>query len=62
MKPPTRPTNSVVKIFAIPLVLAALSLFGLISALLGNGLYDILAWLTLAAPTVVILACVLRQR
>ncbi|UZK66381.1 hypothetical protein [Sphingomonas sp. M1-B02] len=36
--------------FAIPLLLAALSLFGLVSALLGNGLADLLSWITLTTP------------
>jgi hypothetical protein len=34
----------------MPLLLAALSLFGLIVALLGDGLWDHLGWLALTVP------------
>lgn len=34
-------------IFRWPLLLALLGLFGLLSALLGDGLYDLLSWLAL---------------
>lgn len=37
-------------IFAVPLLLALLSLGGLIVGLLGDGWEDILAWIGLAAP------------
>ncbi|KQW86522.1 hypothetical protein [Brevundimonas sp. Root1279] len=37
-------------IFAIPGVIAALSLFGLIAALLGDGVWDWMGWLGLLAP------------
>jgi len=36
--------------FAIPLILAAASIFGLVAALTGDGLRDALAWITLATP------------
>ena len=37
-------------IFRWPLLLGVLSLFGLISALVGDGVWDALSWLALAAP------------
>lgn len=36
--------------FAIPAILAALSLFGLVSALVGNGMADVLSWIALFIP------------
>ncbi|MQK16751.1 hypothetical protein EIZ80_24830 [Escherichia coli] len=41
-------------IFRWPLLLGALSLFGLISALVGDEVYDLLSWLTLGVPLVLI--------
>ena len=42
--------QSLKAIFAIPLVIAVLSTIGLVSALTGDGLGDIIAWATLAVP------------
>ena len=36
--------------FAIPAILAAISLIGLVSALVGNGLADALSWAALTIP------------
>ena len=36
------------------LLLALLGLFGLLSALLGDGLYDLLSWLALGTPLVLV--------
>lgn len=42
-----------------PLVLAAVTVFGLLAALLGDhGAWRILSWLSLAAPLAVIVRCV----
>ncbi|MDR5820245.1 MULTISPECIES: hypothetical protein [unclassified Caballeronia] len=54
--------NDARKIWTIPLLLAALTLFGLLSALLGTGVWHALAWLTLAVPVAVVLAVGLRRR
>lgn len=44
-----------VRVWRWPLVLAALSLFGLLSALLGQGgVWWVLSWLSLATPLAVI--------
>jgi hypothetical protein len=44
----------------MPLLIAAVSAIGLASALLGDGVWDVLSWLTLAAP--VVLAAVHLRR
>jgi len=41
-------------IFRWPLALALLSLFGLVSALVGDELYDLLSWLSLGIPLLLI--------
>jgi uncharacterized membrane protein len=41
-------------IWTIPIMLAILSLFGLISALIGDGFMDFLSWITLGIPLVVV--------
>jgi hypothetical protein len=38
------------QIFAAPAVIAALSAIGLISALVGDGIWDAVSWLTLGVP------------
>ena len=40
-------------IFLVPAILAALSCAGLVSALLGDGVWDGLSWLTLSVPIAV---------
>ncbi len=45
-----RPTHSAGTIYRIPLLIAAVSAIGLASALLGDGMWDVLSWLTLAVP------------
>jgi hypothetical protein len=42
------------KIWGAPLLLALLTLFGLLSALLGTGVWHFLSWFTLAVPLLVI--------
>ena len=41
---------SLVRIFAIPGLLALLTAAGLLSALLGDGAFDVASWICLAAP------------
>ncbi|MGF1612202.1 MAG: hypothetical protein ACFCUQ_22605 [Kiloniellales bacterium] len=48
------------RIFAWPLLLALLSAVGLLSALLGDGVWDLLSWVALGLPLVVMLWHVLR--
>jgi hypothetical protein len=42
------------RVFAIPIALGFLSAVGLVAALLGDGLWDGLSWLTLGIPVAVI--------
>jgi hypothetical protein len=41
-------------IFALPLLLAFVTAIGLISALLGDGIWNLLSWIALVTPVVVI--------
>jgi hypothetical protein len=50
------------QIWTIPLLLAALIVFGLLSALLGTGVWHGLAWIALAIPIVVVLSIALKRR
>lgn len=53
---------TVARLWKWPLVLAALTLFGLLAALLGqDAVWWIASWVTLAAPLAVIVLCVLRS-
>lgn len=48
--------------FAIPIVLAVLSLVGLVAGLIGDSLFDLVSWIALASPVVAIgWALVLRR-
>lgn len=40
--------------FGWPILMAALGMIGLISALVGDGVWDALSWVALAAPVLVI--------
>ena len=42
------------QVFAIPLALGVISTIGLLSALLGDDVWDALSWLTLGVPCLVI--------
>ena len=45
---------NLVAVFAVPAVVAALSLFGLIVALIGDGVWDVIGWLTLGLSVAVL--------
>ena len=49
------------RIFAAPAAIALLSIVGLVAALLGDGVYDILSWIGLLVPVLAI-AWALRFR
>lgn len=49
---------STLQIWGIPIVLGVVSAIGLLSALLGDGIWDALSWFALATPVAVILWCV----
>ena len=46
-------SRSLRRIWEVPLLLAVLTVAGLVSALVGDDLWDALSWVTLAAPLVV---------
>lgn len=47
--------------FALPALIAVLSLLGLFSALLGDGLPDLVAWAALGAPVAAVLWAMRRR-
>ena len=49
-------------IFAMPIALAALTLLGLVSALLGDGWRDVLSWAALGTPLAVLAWAWCRRR
>jgi hypothetical protein len=56
-----RPASLFLKVWLSPSILAALTMFGLFSALLGqHGIWHWLSWLTLSVPLLVILLCAVR--
>ncbi len=50
MMPPTTRHRTVLQIFAWPSIIAALNMIGLLSALLGDGIWDGVSWIVLAVP------------
>lgn len=48
------------QIWAAPIVLGIVSAIGLVSALLGDGIWDELSWLALTAPIAAVLWSVVR--
>jgi hypothetical protein len=53
--------RSITQIFLAPAAISVLIAFGLISALLGDGIWDQASWLALAVPLVVIAFYVFRR-
>ena len=53
---------SLTAIFAIPAVVAALSLIGLVGALLGDGVWDWIGWLGLGACVAVTVWALIARR
>jgi hypothetical protein len=49
-------------IFLIPAIIAAVSCGGLISALVGDDIWDVLSWLTLSVPVAVCVWYAFRRR
>jgi hypothetical protein len=47
-------TRNALRVFGVPAALAVGSAFGLISALLGDGVWDTLSWFALGAPLAII--------
>ncbi len=57
-----KPRNSLARIFRVPLILLAVSLAGLVTALLVEGHGDVIAALAVAAPVATILFAYFRRR
>jgi len=49
------------RIFAVPALLAVVTVFGLLSALFGDGAWDALSWAALGAPLAVALCFAMRR-
>ena len=49
-------------IFLVPAIIAAVSCAGLISALVGDDLWDVLSWVTLSVPVAVAIWYAFRRR
>lgn len=54
--------QSLSAIFAVPLVLAVLSLIGLVSALAGDGFSDVLSWIALLIPVAAVIWAMKARR
>ncbi|MFA5496162.1 MAG: hypothetical protein WC247_15465 [Porticoccaceae bacterium] len=52
-----RQRQSLWAIFRVPVLLAVLSIIGLVSALVGDELWDVLSWVMLGVPIVLIAWC-----
>jgi hypothetical protein len=53
--------RSITQIFLAPAMISAVIAFGLVSALLGDGIWDQASWLALAIPLAVIVFYVCRR-
>ncbi|PAY07128.1 hypothetical protein CK489_15075 [Bradyrhizobium sp. UFLA03-84] len=54
--------RSLTQIFVAPLVIAIVSTVGLISALVGDGLWDAVSWAALGLPVLLYLVFIWRRR
>ncbi|HUO00836.1 MAG TPA: hypothetical protein VMU69_31960 [Bradyrhizobium sp.] len=54
--------RTLTRIFFLPAIFAAITTIGLLSALLGDGVWDALSWVTLACPIAATAYFVLRSR
>jgi hypothetical protein len=48
------------RIFAVPALLALLIAVGLTAGVLGDGVWDVISWIALSTPLVVIAYCICR--
>jgi hypothetical protein len=56
-----RSSAGLVRVLGAPLALAVLSAVGLVSALLGDGVWDLLSWFALALPVAVTVRYLVRE-
>ena len=52
----------ITRIFLVPGIIALVVAFGLISALLGDGVWDAASWIALGVPLVTVAVFMLRNR
>ncbi|MDR6944215.1 hypothetical protein [Mucilaginibacter pocheonensis] len=50
------------RVWGMPLLLAVLTLFGLLAALLGIGYWNLIAWVTISVPLLVIVQKIWLKR
>lgn len=50
------------RIFKMPAIIAVVSFAGLLLALIGDGIFDVLAWLALGTPIAVLAVILLQLR
>jgi hypothetical protein len=55
-------TISLKKVYGTPLLLAVVTLIGLLAALIGDGFWDTLSWFCLGTPGIVIAWCFVCRR
>jgi hypothetical protein len=56
------PRRSTAQIFLLPAMISLVVVFGLVSALLGDGVWDVLSWFALAVPAIIIVGFLLKSR
>ena len=57
-----KPRQTLRQIFLVPLVIGVLSVGGLVFALVEDGIWDALSWVTLSIPIVLVAVCIARGR
>jgi hypothetical protein len=62
LTPGARHHRTLWQIFAAPVVIGALSVVGLVAALVGDGWWDGLSWLALALPVLLYLFFIVRRK
>jgi uncharacterized membrane protein len=53
--------RSTARIFSVPAIIALIVAFGLISALLGDGIWDAASWIALAVPLAAVAFFLLKR-
>jgi hypothetical protein len=62
MRPQSKTGNSAWRIFRKPLLIGVATVIGLVSALVGDGWYDVLSWVLLGGCVAVMIAAWCRAR
>ena len=57
-----RPASNLMRTFGAPLAIAVVSLIGLVAALAGDGLADVVSWVGLSVPVAVIVWARIARR